>query len=345
MAGPQPIASRRVSQPEPERPPDARERSSADTEGGRPGAGGELLHGHVLGVPASRCCDRTRGETFNVKLLLYLVRKPIWLAGVGSMILGFVFQYAALHFGSLALVQPILATELLFVFAYMAIIGSRRVLRSDWMAGAAMAVGLGLFLFTAAPSGGARSRKRDFWWLAGSAALGLAGLATVAAFARCAEGSPPVGRAACRHLGVATGISWGFVAAVIKEMSSHSSGGLPGSSRRGPLTCSSWSGPTSMLLSAHAPGGAAGRVPARLHHRGPAGREPARCVHLLRASSARRRRRRASSSSRSAALFWGVVTLSRSRLVQGPTHDGDAATVPVGVEAVVADHAAPFSAG
>ena len=35
------------------------------------------------------------------------------------MLLGFVFQVSALHFGPLALVQPILALELLFVFGYM----------------------------------------------------------------------------------------------------------------------------------------------------------------------------------------------------------------------------------
>ena len=74
------------------------------------------------------------GQRFTPKLLLYLVRQPIWLAGVASMILGFVFQVVALHFGSLALVQPIFASELLFVFVYMAIIGSRRVMTKDWMA-------------------------------------------------------------------------------------------------------------------------------------------------------------------------------------------------------------------
>ena len=40
------------------------------------------------------------------------------------MILGFGFQLTALRFGALALVQPILALELLFVFGYMAVVGS-----------------------------------------------------------------------------------------------------------------------------------------------------------------------------------------------------------------------------
>src|SRR6202051_2889296 len=84
------------------------------------------------------------GERLSPRLLLYVVRQPIWLAGIASMILGFVFQVAALHFGDLALVQPILATELLFVFAYMAVIGTHRVQGRDWLpAGGQGAAGAG----------------------------------------------------------------------------------------------------------------------------------------------------------------------------------------------------------
>jgi hypothetical protein len=54
------------------------------------------------------------GGRFSLKLIVDLLGQPLWLAGVGSMILGFVFQLVALDVGSLALVQPILATELLF---------------------------------------------------------------------------------------------------------------------------------------------------------------------------------------------------------------------------------------
>jgi drug/metabolite transporter (DMT)-like permease len=190
------------------------------------------------------------GQSFTPKLLLYLVRQPIWLAGVASMILGFVFQVVALHFGSLALVQPIFASELLFVFAYMAIIGSRRVLKKDWMAATAMAAGLSLFLFTASPSGGRLHPPPTFWWLAGISALGLATLATVAAYVPLHRGAAPSPARRAAILGVATGISWGFVAAVIKELSTHKTVGS---------ALSSWTpyvlvavGGLSMLLASHA---------------------------------------------------------------------------------------------
>jgi hypothetical protein len=75
-------------------------------------------------------CQRLGARTsevtgFDPGLILRLVRRPVWLAGIASMILGFGFQLSALRFGPLALVQPTLALELLFVFGYMTAIGSR----------------------------------------------------------------------------------------------------------------------------------------------------------------------------------------------------------------------------
>jgi len=187
----------------------------------------------ALAVVASFCtatssvCQRIgassapTGQSFTPKLLLYLVRQPIWLAGVASMLLGFVFQVVALHFGSLALVQPIFASELLFVFAYMTLIGSHRPLNKDWMAAAAMAAGLSVFLFTAAPSGGRLHPPAILWWLAGVSALGLAAVVAGAAYLPTRRGSLPSPARRAATLGVATGVSWGFVAAVIKELSAH----------------------------------------------------------------------------------------------------------------------------
>ena len=190
------------------------------------------------------------GEKFTLKLLLYLVRNPMWLAGVGSLLLGFVFQVIALHFGGLALVQPIFASELLFVFGYMALIGHTRLQKTDWMAAVAMAAGLSVFLFTAAPSGGRVHPPATLWWLAGISALGLAAVVTVAAYVPLRRGAHPSPARKAATIAVATGISWGFVAAVIKEMSTHKTLGS---------ALSSWTpyvlvgvGALSMLLAAHA---------------------------------------------------------------------------------------------
>ena len=218
----------------------------------------------LLAIAASLCtatasvCQRLGARSnettgFDAWLVFRLARRPVWLLGVASMILGFACQLSALHYGELALVQPILALELLFVFGYLAAVGSRqvKVKRRDWLAAAAMSAGVGLFLFLASPSGGRLHAPGSSWWLAGLVTSGVVLLALAVALG---PGNGPGASRARRAavLGAASGISWGFVAAVIKELSSHLSDGLG-------AIFSSWSlyvlitvGAATMLLASHA---------------------------------------------------------------------------------------------
>ena len=214
----------------------------------------------LLAVTASLCtatssvCQRRGARNspaagLDLWLVFRLARQPVWLLGIASMILGFVFQLSALRFGELALVQPILAAELLFVFGYLAVAGSRRVQPRDWLAAAAMAAGIGVFLCVASPSGGRPHAPGSWWLLAGLATLGVVLLALAASFG---PGRHPGPSRRAAVLGCATGIAWGFIAAVIKELSSHLGDG-PGA------IFSTWSfyvliaaGAATMLLASHA---------------------------------------------------------------------------------------------
>ena len=92
--------------------------------------------------------------SFSWRLVAYLVHRPVWFLGILSMILGFVFQVWALRMGSLSLVQPIIATELVVVFGIMALQDRHRVQARDWMSALGIVVGLGAFLALARPSNG-----------------------------------------------------------------------------------------------------------------------------------------------------------------------------------------------
>jgi len=190
---------------------------------------------------------------FGFRLILRLVGRPIWLLGIASMIAGFLFQLIALRYGALALVQPILAIELLLVFGYMAVAGRRRVRirRRDWLAAAAMPAGIALFLRLAAPSGGRLHGPSMSWLLAGLITLCVVLLAVAAASGR---GPWPGGSSTRRAalLGVATGVAWGFVAAVIKELSSHLGGGVGAVFTTWSLYLLVIAGATAMLLASHA---------------------------------------------------------------------------------------------
>jgi drug/metabolite transporter (DMT)-like permease len=218
----------------------------------------------LLAVAASFCtaaasvCQRigaSSSETvgFDVWLVFRLARKPVWLFGVASMILGFVFQISALRYGPLALVQPVLALELLFVFGYMAVTAAQRarIRRRDWLAAAAMTGGIGLFLGVAAPSGGQLHAPASSWWLAGLVTFGIVLLPLAGALRPGRRTSPSRARRAA-VLGAATGISWGFVAAVIKELSSHLGGGVGGILANWSLYVLIGVGAATMLLASHA---------------------------------------------------------------------------------------------
>jgi hypothetical protein len=216
----------------------------------------------LLGVLASICtatasvCQRigarsTETAGFDAWLLLRLARRPVWLLGVVSMIGGFVLQLSALRYGALALVQPILALEMLFVFGYLAVAGAGRVevRRRDWLAAAAMSVGIGVFLRLASPSGGRLHAPGSSWLLAGLVTSGVV-IAAVAFGSGNRPGASPSRRAAV--LGAATGIAWGFVAAVIKELSSHLDDGLGAIFSSWPVYVLFTAGAAAMLLASHA---------------------------------------------------------------------------------------------
>jgi len=190
---------------------------------------------------------------FDARLLLRLARQPVWLLGIVSMIGGFVFQLTALGYGPLALVQPILALELLLVFGFLAFAGRRqmRIKPRDCLGAAAMSAGVAVFLRLASASRGRLHAAGSSWLLAGLVTLGVVLAAVAVAFGMGNRpGATPSRRAAI--LGSATGIAWGFVAAIIKELSSHLGGGLG-------AVFSTWSlyvllvvGAATMLLASHA---------------------------------------------------------------------------------------------
>jgi drug/metabolite transporter (DMT)-like permease len=164
--------------------------------------------------------DAESGSGFDAEIILRLIRRPIWLLGILSMIVGFVLQVAALHFGGLAIVQPVISFELILVFAAMRVLGKRSVARRDWFAAASMSAGLGLFLYAASPTNGREGASASSWWYAG---LGV-GAAVLVAIAIAYDWGGHRRTSRTRRaaaLGVATGASWGFAAAIIREFGSR----------------------------------------------------------------------------------------------------------------------------
>ena len=85
---------------------------------------------------------------------MFLVRQPMWLLGMVCMGGTFVFTALALYFGTLATVQPILVTELIFTLALRALWLHDRIATRTWGAAALLCAGLFGFLVVAHPQEG-----------------------------------------------------------------------------------------------------------------------------------------------------------------------------------------------
>ncbi len=166
--------------------------------------------------------------SFSWHLVGYLLRRPVWFLGILSMILGFAFQVEALRVGSLSLVQPLIATELVIVFGVIALQDRHRVHGRDWLSTFGMVIGLGAFLALARPRGGHVHSSASMWVLAGLSTVAVAGLLSALAYLPGRGGQRPGAGRKAALLGVAAATGFGFVAAVIKELSTHLSQGPSG---------------------------------------------------------------------------------------------------------------------
>jgi hypothetical protein len=108
-----------------------------------------------------------------------------------------------------------------------------------------------LFLGLASPSGGRLHAPAPAWLLAGLITLGLVMVVLAMAFRLDGHAIATRSRRAAL-LGSATGISWGFVAAVIKELSSHVNDGIGAVFANWALYVLLVVGAATMLLASHA---------------------------------------------------------------------------------------------
>ena len=102
-------------------------------------------------------------RALHLSLFSYLIRRKIWLAGIGMVVLAAVCQAIALDTGPVALVQPIFIIELPFTLLVASWVNHRRLPRQTWWAVGLVTVSLGAGLAAAAPSGGSDQASTKVW--------------------------------------------------------------------------------------------------------------------------------------------------------------------------------------
>jgi len=106
-------------------------------------------------------------------LLLRMARKPVWLAGIAADALGFVGQAVALTIGRLAVVQPLLATSMVFALPLGHRLTNQRVSRGDIGAAVLVTLSLIAFLTIANPTGGRDDAPVGEWLVLGAVIAGI----------------------------------------------------------------------------------------------------------------------------------------------------------------------------
>jgi hypothetical protein len=97
----------------------------------------------VAAVTQQRAAARLAvGRAFDPAVLARLARRPAWLAGLAAVIAGFGLQAAALGLGRLVVIEPVLASGLLFALVLAARRERRALSRAEWVAALAVVDGL-----------------------------------------------------------------------------------------------------------------------------------------------------------------------------------------------------------
>lgn len=149
-------------------------------------------------------------HNLSPRLLVWLVRRPQWLAGVAGSTAGNVLFAVALQSSSLALVEAVFVVRLLFALVLAAAWGQHRVPARDLVGSVAITVGLVGFIYAARPNKGS-GLAPDLQWLLGGGGV----IAVVAVLTAVARRAGPTHKAVL--LGIASGVLFGLQASLTQR--------------------------------------------------------------------------------------------------------------------------------
>jgi drug/metabolite transporter (DMT)-like permease len=150
-------------------------------------------------------------KSLTAGLLLELLRHPKWLLGGAAMLAGFGMQAVALSFGPVAVVQPVVVTELAFAIPFGIIRRHRRAGLREWSGIVAVMCGVSIFIAVASPSNGIQNPPTTQWI---ESLVPVAGVAVIAV----ALGAARKGPKRAMFLGSAAGLAFGTLSVLTKAV-------------------------------------------------------------------------------------------------------------------------------
>lgn len=115
-------------------------------------------------------------DMLRLRLLLHLIRTPLWLAGIGLMLGGQLLGALALREADVAKVTPLLAMNLLFALTAAHVVYQEPFGRTLQLGAVLVSGGVALFLYGGRPHGGALPGSGSMRWLAVLSVVVVAGV-------------------------------------------------------------------------------------------------------------------------------------------------------------------------
>ncbi|WP_079000661.1 DMT family transporter [Streptomyces sp. AS58] len=162
-----------------------------------------------------------RSDKLRAGLLFDLLRRPVWIAGIGAVVAAAGCQAVALATGPLTVVQPLFVLELPLALVIATVLLQGQMSRLGWVAVTAVVAGLAVALFAASPAGNRTQVPMDRWIPSVAVCAAAIVVLLVAALRR------PEGRARAACFGLATAVAYALTAALMKtSMHTLDDGGL-----------------------------------------------------------------------------------------------------------------------
>jgi len=151
-------------------------------------------------------------EILSPVLLLRLVQRPMWLAGIGAMVVGQLLGAGALDLGSVSLVEPLLAANLLFALPLSAAWQRKHLGLREWAGALMLSGGLAGFVVVGHPHGGTAAHLAWPNWI-----IAAGGIAIVVSVLVTIGKRLPFGEEATM-LALAAGVLYGLQDALTRRM-------------------------------------------------------------------------------------------------------------------------------
>jgi drug/metabolite transporter (DMT)-like permease len=146
-------------------------------------------------------------DFLRFRLLVDLIKKPVWLAGIAAMVVGQLLSATALTKADVSLVEPMLTANLLFALVFARLIYHQPLGIREWLGALLLSGGVAAFLVGGQPYGGNPDGDSLPRWML---AMAIAALAWICVAAARRQVGPPRAMLLATGAGLLFGIQDGL---------------------------------------------------------------------------------------------------------------------------------------